>query len=327
MDIEKPKATPKDFFLWAGAMVALYWSVIAFVNLAFNYIDFTFPNPLMYYPTDPYQSGIGFEMASLIVLTPIFLTLMRFIRRDMEKDPTRADIWVRRWALYLVLFVAGIAMAGDLIVLLNAFFSGEALTVSFFLKIAIVFLVAAVGFMHFIADVWGYWKLFPQRARSVAIALGVLVVFTVGSGFFVVGTPQQARLALFDEQKVQDLQQIQSRVIYIWQQKGTLPGTMSQIADPLSGFTVPTDSQTGAAYEYSTIGAKVFTLCATFNSLGGSSGQVRGQANVQSLMQDSWLHNAGHVCFERTIDAQLYPPLNKQGVPIPPEKTVPVKTL
>ena len=88
-------------------MVAFYWSVLAFIFLIVDYIDYTFPNPLSYYPADPYQSGISYEMASIIVLLPLFMFLMRLIRKGIAADPSRKEIWVRRWALILTLFRCG----------------------------------------------------------------------------------------------------------------------------------------------------------------------------------------------------------------------------
>src|SRR3989344_4349456 len=153
--MEKPKTTPKDFFLWAGAMVTFYWSVIATIFLIFNYIDYTFPNALAYLPADPYQSGISYQMASIIVLLPLYMLLMRLIHGDAVRDSSRNEIWVRRWALILTLFVAGVAIAADLITLLTTFLSGEALTAAFLLKVLVIFLIAAGVFMHFIADLRG----------------------------------------------------------------------------------------------------------------------------------------------------------------------------
>ena len=51
--MDKPKVTPKDFFLWAGAMIALYASVVAFIALIFSYLDFVYPDQLAYYTPDP----------------------------------------------------------------------------------------------------------------------------------------------------------------------------------------------------------------------------------------------------------------------------------
>ncbi|OGG64797.1 hypothetical protein A3C18_01055, partial [Candidatus Kaiserbacteria bacterium RIFCSPHIGHO2_02_FULL_54_11b] len=167
--MDKPKVTPKDFVFWIGAMVSLYAGIFAFVTLVFEYINHAFPNPVVdqYYYYDPYSNTVSYEMASLIVLTPVFLVLMRFIRRSIAADPSRNDIWVRRWALFLTLFLAGAALVIDLIVLLNTFLQGEELTIGFLLKVLTVLLVAGLGFMHFLADLWGYWDREPARARMV----------------------------------------------------------------------------------------------------------------------------------------------------------------
>ena len=159
MTTTKPRVTPKDFFLWVGAMAALYASVVSFITLLFHYIDYAFPDPALesYYYADPYSGPIRFAIASLIVLFPLFLVLMRLIRRDITREPLRAEIWIRRWVLYLTLFVAGITIAVDLITLINTFLGGD-LTTRFVLKILVVFLIVGAGFLHFLADLRGYWN-------------------------------------------------------------------------------------------------------------------------------------------------------------------------
>src|SRR5882757_7208799 len=104
--MDKPKVTPKDFFLWVAAMIALYAAVVAFISLLFSYLNYAFPDPLSYYSGDPYSSGISYEMSSLIVLFPLFLVFMRVIRKAIQADASRAEVWIRRWAIYLTLFIA-----------------------------------------------------------------------------------------------------------------------------------------------------------------------------------------------------------------------------
>lgn len=309
--MDKPKAGPKDFFLWAGAMISLWGAVVAFLALTFDYINYALPNPLEYV-ANPYQGGMPYEMASLIVLAPLFLILMRVIRRDIDRDSSRNDIWVRRWALFLTLFIAGATIAVDLIVLITTFLGGEELSVRFLLKVALVLLVASAGFMHFMADLWGYWRQNPQYVRSVNYAVGVLVVATVVAGFFIVGTPQQAHRMRLDEQRVNDLMSIQSQVTYFYQQKRVVPTSLSQLQDPLLGFVVPTDPSTGAAYEYSKTSDLAFRLCATFAEKGtyndyGTRSSVAYPTKPYGNTQDSWEHSAGRVCFERMIDPDFYP--------------------
>ena len=105
--MEHTKTTPKDFFLWAGAMISLYASIVAFLSLVFSYINHVMPDAALNYYADPYSS-IAYEMATLIVFAPLFLILMRAIRRDIARDHSRNEIWVRRWALFLTLFIAGL---------------------------------------------------------------------------------------------------------------------------------------------------------------------------------------------------------------------------
>jgi hypothetical protein len=308
-----PKTTPKDFFLWAGAMITLYGSAIAFINLMFDYINYAFPNVLTnYYYSDPYQGSMSFEIATLIVLFPALLTLMRVIRKDIAKDASRGEIWVRRWALYLTLFIAGLTILGDLIILVYTFLSGGDLTVRFLLKVAIVLLVSAGGFMHFVADLWGYWAQFPQKARMIGWGVGALILITIISGFLIIGTPWQARQYRLDDQRVQDLQSLQSQILSFYQTKRSLPGSLSQLEDPTLYYDVPVDPETGASYEYIKDADLGFELCATFAAetrsrvINGRSVSMPADYGVKG--SDNWQHGAGRTCFVRSIDPDFFPP-------------------
>jgi hypothetical protein len=318
--MEKPKTTAKDFFLWAGAMVSFYWSVIAFIFLVFNYINYSYPNALTYYPADPYQSGISYEMASVIVLLPIYLFLAWLIRKDIRRDASRKEIWVRRWALILTLFVAGITMAVDLITLLTTFLNGEALTLAFLLKVLVIFLIAIGVFMYFIGDLKGYWAAYPARRQAVAIAVALVALVTIVSGFFIVGTPAQARLYRFDAQKVNDLQNIQSQVVSYWQAKRTLPTAITDLNTSLSFGPLPVDPESGESYRYTPTGALSFQLCATFNAQTRANQVPPGVTRPVAVpspdllggkgqQADNWQHGSGQVCFDRTIDPVFYPPI------------------
>lgn len=313
--MDKPKITPKDFFLWAGAIVSFYWSVIAFIFLLFSYIEYSFPNALVYFPADPYQSGISFQMASIIILFPVYLLIMRVIRGDIARDSSRGEIWVRRWAIIFTLFVAGLAIAGDLVTLLTTFLNGEELTTSFLLKAAVVLLVAAGVFMHFIADLWGYWSTYPSRKRMVGIGVVVVVVIAIVAGFIIVGTPGQARLARFDNEKVSDLQNIQYQVTNYFQAKRALPGALVDLENVLLDNSLPVDPQSGESYTYNKTGNLTFELCAVFNT---ESRETQTTVALEPMSRplgtkgsDNWQHGIGQVCFERTIDPSFYPPLTK----------------
>jgi hypothetical protein len=311
--MDKPKVTAKDFFLWFGAMAALYGGVVAFVSLIFDYIDTAFPNPVreQYYYYDPYFSNISYETATLIVLTPVFMLLMRLIRRDIAADPSRDEIWVRRWALVLTLFLAALAMVIDLIVALTTYLQGEEVTIAFVLKVLTVLLVAGAAFMHFLADMRGYWRREPGRAQMINYAVGVLVVATIAAGFFIIGTPQEIRRQKQDNIRVSDLQSVQWQIVNYWQQKQSLPGTLAETLDPISGYTLPRDPKTGEQYTYRKTGDMSFELCATFEMEGGQNQSIARPVLDVIAQQDNWQHGAGEHCFERTIDPDRYPPFSK----------------
>jgi hypothetical protein len=265
---------------------------------------------------DPYSSGMRFSMASIIVFFPLYLYLMRVIRKDIARDPTRNEIWVRRWLLVLTIFIAGLTVAGDLVALVNYFLGGE-ITTRFLLKVAVVLLIAAGVLMHFVADMKGYWKEFPEKARMVGWGAGALIIATLIAGFFIMGTPGQVRLYRFDDQKVNDLQNIQYQVINYFQQKEELPETLKDLEDPLGGNFVPVDPQTGLAYSYEKTGDLSFKLCATFNAeIQAMSMHTRAVSINPSIppgdpTTEPWDHGAGLTCYDRTIDPERYPFFNK----------------
>ena len=306
-----PKVTPKDFFLWAGAMIALYSSVFAFIALLFQYINYAYPDALSYtYYADPFSGGIRFAMATLIVMVPVAVILFRILRKDIETVPEKADLWIRRWILVLTIFIAGLAVVGDLITLINYFLGGD-VTMRFVLKVLVLLLVAGGVFMHFLADLRGYWVKFPSRARLVSWAAGVVVLLAIIAGLFIMGSPSQVRLYRFDAQKVSDLQTIQWQVVNYWQQKQELPSTFDALEDPLSGWTMPIDPQ-GQEYRFEKTGDQAFKLCATFNadSQNGSQASVARPA-LYGVEGENWQHGTGEVCFDRTIDPERYPPYTK----------------
>ena len=246
--------------------------------------------------------------------------LMRLIRKGIETDATRGEIWIRRWALVRTVFLAAAAVVIDLITLINYFLGGD-LSARFALKVGVVLLVAGGFFMHFLADITGYWTANPHYARMVGWGAFAVVIASIVSGFFIMGSPAQVRLYRFDDQKVSDLENIQYQVVNFWQTKERLPQTLAEMEDPLGGFTAPRDVQTGESYVYEIVKApRTFKLCATFNAETQekspySADKMPSRPTYPSIMTDlsehSWQHGAGEQCFERTIDPDKYPPYKK----------------
>jgi len=178
-----------------------------------------------------------------------------------------------------------------------------------------VLLVAGFVFGYYLDDVR---RDTPARSgKYFSWATGSLVIIAIITSFFIIGSPQSARLAQFDQQKISDLQTIQNQIVYYYQSKEKLPGSLSDMNDPISSFKIPIDPQAtdkGYTYEYNVKNAEnlTFELCATFNKNGNDQYAQTRQISVPAKgYADNWQHSAGRVCFERTIDKQLYPPFTK----------------
>ncbi len=305
------KSSPRDVFMYLFATIALYFSAWSVINLALQYINVAFPDPLNpYYQPD---SSIRWSMALLIIIFPAYLWVSRVLHRDLVSEPRKNELRIRRWLLYLTLFLAALLIIGDLVALIYNFLEGE-LTMRFSLKVLSVLAVAAAIFWYYLYDLRAKAAVLAPKAllfvRGTVAAVCILII----AGFFIAGSPFRQRLVRFDLQKTNDLQNLQGQIVNYWQRKETLPASLDDLRDTISGYVPPRDPQNGTAYEYHPTGALAFELCAEFNltSQGSQAGTSYARppypASVGPGVNESWDHVAGHVCFPRTIDPDLYPP-------------------
>lgn len=304
MNGEQNKAgTPKDFFLNLGAIVAIYVSVISFLNLIFATLDNLLPDVASgYYNT---YDSMRWAVASLVIAFPIFMILSKILNKDIKKNPEKENLGIRKWLTYLTLFVTGIAMTVDLIWLINSFLSGE-ITLRFSLKALAVLITSLLVFGYYIVKVRGEGAKYEKCYTWTSI---LLVIAAISFGFYVMGSPFTQRLRNIDEKKVADLQSIQYQILNYWQQKEFLPEKLSDLADPISGFIVPLDTDKGVDYTYSVMDVTTFKLCADFNLVNDyKNGSPATYAAYPSASgkNETWAHEAGEYCYDRTIDPALY---------------------
>ena len=307
---ERPKMSPKDFFVYLGTAITLYASAGSLLALLFSIINTKLPDPVAfsYY----YDSGTGsltFAIASLIVVFPLFLFLSYYIRKEIGREPAKANLSIRKWFVWLTLFVTGATIAGDVIALVNTYLGGE-MTMRFVWKMLAVLVVAGVIFAYYLYDM--------RRARAGITtvnkpllwiaALGVLLSIVLG--FVVVGSPSTQRAIRFDTMRTQHLGDIQWQILNYWQTKEALPATLEDLFDSFNGYVVPTDPETKAPYEYQILGPLTFELCATFNR--SNEDAIDEASSVAPYMVEGldprFEHSAGRTCFERTIDPVKHPP-------------------
>lgn len=311
-----PKSTPRDFFMYLLVTVMLYASVVSFIALLFAYIDVLYPDQLgICYSCSLNQ--IRLSSAALIVVFPVFVILFWLLSREYIAAPERREIKVRKWLVYLTLFISAVTITVDLVTLVYNFYSGE-LTTRFFLKTLTVLIIAAAVFAYYLWDIKRQ-TVMAGKQRTVAAAATLAVIAAIIAGFFIVGSPATQRARRFDERRVSDLQSIQYQTINYWQNKNRLPAKLDDLKDNISGYTPPLDPETQQPYEYTVRSALAFELCADFKT--DSNYQDAGYAprllkavplGGESIYHDpygqsqNWSHGPGRACFPRTIDPDLY---------------------
>ena len=305
---------PRDLFLHLLAVVTLYWSAVSFVTLLWQFINSFSPDALDAYRGDYMLSLIRFNVSAIIIVFPVFIAVSWYLNKIYAKEAVVRESKIRKWLIYLTLFIASLVIIGDLIFVINAFLGGE-VTVRFILKALSIILVAGIIFGYYLDDVRR--EIPTKLAKYFAWTTSVLVSAVVVGAFFVIGSPTSVRLAQFDQQRVNDLSNIQSQIVNYWQRKEALPNSLADLNDAISGFKAPTDPQTRQPYEFSVKDATnlSFELCANFNKFSQNNKDITKRAfpiaGVPDSYNQNWDHAAGRVCFERTIDKQLYPPFTK----------------
>jgi hypothetical protein len=325
------KVTPQFFFFSLGVLVSLIVVVASFLNLAFATLNARFPDILTGIYTYGYNTyeyeGMRTAVAMLIIVFPVFLVLSKFWTRMASVALFHANLVIKKWMLYLIVFLSSVIVITDLVTLVNYFVSGE-ITTRFVLKVLVTLLTALI--------VGGYYfTLLTNEALEKRIRVYTVLIasfFVVGAivcAFSVMGSPMKQRQYRMDNRRVSDLQSLQYQVINYWQQKEKLPESLADFRDPISSFMVPVDPeyQKGFVYEYTKTGKMSFELCATFSlpmpkgiseypSYGIYTDMGVREPAVVSVpfpggVNDSWDHEEGRTCFSRTIDRDMYPPYPK----------------
>ncbi|MDQ5954528.1 MAG: hypothetical protein QG583_456 [Patescibacteria group bacterium] len=337
LDINKSKLNLGFFFLSLGVIITLITSVVSALNLFFSTLDKKFPDVLnanyQYgYSTYDYES-MRMSLATLIIFFPVFLIVSYFWKKAQSRTLGSIDELVRKWLIYILLFLSSLVVVIDLVTLVKYFVSGE-ITNRFIFKVLAVLVVALYVGIYYMLELKGKDKMFGMSISIWAtMKSSILFVLLIYFSFCVMGSPFEQRSLRLDERRVQDLQNIQWQVINYYQQKEKLPESLKDLNNPISGSYIPVEPEfeKGKAYEYNVKdGVKLtFELCADFAlpmpkgwqeynyGKGGITPMMEGRDVAVSSypypgsgggVNESWDHQIGRTCFERTIDPEMYPP-------------------
>lgn len=137
-----------------------------------------------------------------------------------------------------------------------------------------------------------------------------IVLITITSacivGFFVVGPPSEERARRMDTQRVNDLQQVTSAVDQFYNQTNyqRLPTSLEELRGAQNVYLASIrDPQTKEPYQYNTINALSYSLCATFETPVDTSKQEPSYTHMPG--NTFWDHPAGEKCY--TLKVNVYP--------------------
>ena len=261
---------PKEAYLHLLALVTLAVWCIAAGSLWFTLIDLSFPDPGSQVFGDP-VAGMAFNLAQVLVAFPICLLVFGRLYRELTSGESTADSSIRRWLVYLALFLAAGTVIGDLVVFVSQFLQSS-ITARFLSKCAVVFLIAGGVFWHFLGSVQASGDDRTARLRRYAraglAASTAFVLLTLGLSFAKFGSPASQRLALSDQRRSRDLESIAKMIRSRWVatrgQDQALPASLTDW--PESAGLRLKDPATGVPYRYRPVAGARYELCAVFET-------------------------------------------------------------
>ncbi|MDP3724862.1 MAG: DUF5671 domain-containing protein [Nanoarchaeota archaeon] len=312
------RAAPRDFFLHLLHIVTLYGSAIALLSILWQLINIRFPDPTQ----DAYRyfainGTIRWGVAFLVIMFPVLLGTGRFLENVYKKEPEKKELKIRKWLVYLTLFITALIIIGDLIRLIFEFLQGE-LTLRFILKFGSVLAVAAAIFWYYLQGMREReWKTFGWNMKRIFVWKVVIIIFAVViGGVLAVDSPKEEQMYRRDERRVQDAQTLQNYTLEYWKKEKTLPENVDvlDIQAKEEEFDPRKDPKTKETYGYEVRGENTFALCVVFEK------ETRGKGGYPSperpmrvpvdfekpepeyyIENSDWTHEAGKTCFERKI--------------------------
>lgn len=144
----KKSGSAKDAFLYLVSFATLTIWALGVGSIMFLLIDRWIKDPLQ----QNYYGGfyqMANSLASIIIAFPVYLLVMHYINREIERHSEKLESGVRKWLTYIALLItAGIAV-GDLITFLTAVLRGE-VTANFSAKAAVVLAIAGGIFWYYL---------------------------------------------------------------------------------------------------------------------------------------------------------------------------------
>ena len=241
------------------------------------------------------------SMAAVIVALPLYMWTMWFWFRGFARRPEQQASKLSKWFTYIILLGAAGTIVGDLINVITHFLQGEMIA-RILLKNLTLFVVAGAIFSFYFFErrkvQYGKTTSAVPFVSIGALSVTIAVVGVV-LGLAAAGSPQEARLKGFDNQRTEDLTQI-AQAVDNFAYNNRLPLDLDELIGNVGSFVSnTTDPETGDEYKYRVLSANQFELCAIF-SLSTLDEPV--VAKPYYYTSSIWSqHDEGRVCKPQTV--------------------------
>ncbi|MFH1375615.1 MAG: DUF5671 domain-containing protein [Patescibacteria group bacterium] len=291
----------KYAFFYILALIALAFTGIGLGQIAFQIINFNFPETTFAYSSGYLQEILRMGVAFVVVAAPIYYGVTRQINKELAAGRMNQETGVRRWLTYLILLAASGTAIGFLIGFLLSFLEGE-LTVKFALKVASVLLITGGFGFYYTYDLRRQNLVRDIRVRLFGAVLGVVVIAALVGAFTIMDSPFRARELREDQERVNDLNQIKFATEQFNHLEGRLPESLAELVEGQQLRESDTqDPISDAAYIYRVLADREYELCATFTH--SNLEEDLDERQQQRFVDAEWMHSAGEHCFSKKVES------------------------
>ncbi|MFA5163347.1 MAG: DUF5671 domain-containing protein [Patescibacteria group bacterium] len=286
----------KYAFYYLLSFAALVFMSISVGMILFQIIDKNVPDILSSY-AGASNSALKFAISSLIIATPVFYIISRFIYQGLKKGELAPDAPLRRWLTYFILLVSSIIILGVMIGVINNFLSGE-LTWRFVFKALSIFVLASIIFSFYFLDLRRQEFNRPSIFFQIYFYLSLVIVTAVFiAAWFYVESPKVARDKLFDRAITSNMYNIESAVNDYFSRYKKLPADLAELEKEARFSPLNPSAE---KISYNKLSEDSFELCANFRT----DSRVDNQSTFLYAPMTSFdNHRAGYWCGIRNLTA------------------------
>jgi len=298
-----------DAFFNLLSLITVGWMSIAIGMILFQLINKFFASKAVDYEAYFSQGPLKFGIASAFILTPVFLAVSAWLHHHYKIGKLSHQSGVHRWLTYLMLLVSALTIIGRLIYQLFRFLDGD-YAMAVILKTLVILVIAGGIFGYYLYDLMR--KDFSKKSGVSQVAFVLVAIVALASvigGFLIIDSPATARAVKFDQQRINDLYNLDGMVNDYYLQNKKLPDDLS--AGKFSQFK---DPESDRPYDYQILGEKNYELCATFSL----AVDLNSRDYSYGGNKDWSYHQAGYQCFTSKVyeDAVKTVPNQVQAMPV-----------